>query len=152
MGGSLDSLRALASQNDWVAYPAGVLWALLEHGYSGAGTDIAFASCVPRSAGLSSSAALTAATALAANGLWGSCPQDQHRRSRTRAGVHGRVERRGWRLHRGTGPARYLAQLSWTGASPRFRGEPSCRDRVSTDLPRIWVGSARCRHPRPTPG
>jgi galactokinase len=54
-----------------MAYPAGVLWALMERGYASTGLDLAFASCVPLSAGLSSSTALTAATALAANGLWG---------------------------------------------------------------------------------
>lgn len=69
--GDLDSLQALGDQDSWVAYPAGVLWSLLERGYVGTGVDIAFASCVPRSAGLSSSTALTAATALAANALWG---------------------------------------------------------------------------------
>ena len=67
----LDSLQNLADHDGWVAYPASVLWALLERGYVGKGMDLAFASCLPPSAGLRSSAALTAATALAASGLWG---------------------------------------------------------------------------------
>lgn len=67
----LDSLQNVADLNGWIAYPAGVLWALLERGYDGKGMDLAFASCLPASAGLFSATALTAATALAANGLWG---------------------------------------------------------------------------------
>ncbi len=69
--GDLDSLLSRVDQNRWMAHPAGVLWALLERGYASTGMDLAFASCVPPSAGLSSSTALAAATALAANGLWG---------------------------------------------------------------------------------
>lgn len=67
----LESLPDLADHAGWAAHPASVLWALLERGYAGRGMDLAFASCLPPSAGLFSSTALTAATALAANGLWG---------------------------------------------------------------------------------
>ena len=54
-----------------MSYPAGVLWSLQERGYSGTGMDLAIATCVPLSSGLSASTSLTAATALAANALWG---------------------------------------------------------------------------------
>jgi galactokinase len=67
----LDSLPNLADHAGWMAHPVGVLWALLERGYAGRGMDLAFVSCLPPSGGLFSSAALAAATALAANGLWG---------------------------------------------------------------------------------
>lgn len=67
----VDSLQNLVDHDGWMAHPAGALWALLERGYAGKGMDLAFASCLPPSAGLFSSTALTAATALAANGLWG---------------------------------------------------------------------------------
>ncbi len=57
----------------WAAYPAGVLWALREGGppYDAAatGVDAAFASTVPIGAGLSSSAALECAVAVAAADL-----------------------------------------------------------------------------------
>ncbi|WP_291377629.1 galactokinase family protein [Demequina sp.] len=69
--GDLDSLQSLVGEDCWMAYPAGVLWALIERGFASTGIDLAFASCVPLSAGLSASTSLTAATALAANGLWG---------------------------------------------------------------------------------
>ncbi len=69
--GDLSSLQSLTGNDAWAGYPAGVLWALLERGYAGKGLDIALASCVPSSAGLSSSTSMTAATALAANDLWG---------------------------------------------------------------------------------
>ena len=67
--GDLDSISPEAAPG-WPGYVAGALWALQEHGFSGYGMDIAFASCVPVGAGLSSSAALSCATALAANDLW----------------------------------------------------------------------------------
>ncbi len=69
--GTLDSLEDLRDSDEWMSYPAGVLWSLQEHGYQGGGMDIAIASCVPISAGLSSSTSLSAATALAANAVWG---------------------------------------------------------------------------------
>ncbi|NTV38821.1 MAG: galactokinase [Demequinaceae bacterium] len=69
--GDLDSLEVLRDEDEWMSYPAGVLWSLQERGYAGCGMDIAIASCVPISAGLSSSTSLTAAVALAANAIWG---------------------------------------------------------------------------------
>jgi len=69
--GNLETLEDLRDNDAWMSYPAGVLWSLQEHGYAGTGMDIAISSCVPISAGLSSSTSLTAATALAVNAVWG---------------------------------------------------------------------------------
>ncbi len=55
----------------WAAYPAGVAWALAAAGYEVPGACIAIDSDVPAGAGLSSSAALECATALALTGLAG---------------------------------------------------------------------------------
>jgi galactokinase len=55
----------------WAAYPAGVAWALGEAGYEIPGARIAVDSDVPAGAGLSSSAALECATALALTELAG---------------------------------------------------------------------------------
>jgi galactokinase len=54
----------------WPAYPAGLVWALRERGYSGPGLNLAIASSIPVGAGLASSAALTCSTAKAVNSLW----------------------------------------------------------------------------------
>ena len=69
--GDLDTLDTLVAAGGWMAHPAGVLWSLQERGYSGPGMDMSVVSCIPVAAGLSSSAALSAATALVANDLWG---------------------------------------------------------------------------------
>ncbi|MEU6600496.1 galactokinase [Streptomyces flaveolus] len=65
-------LDALAPQTDqeWTAYPAGVLWALREAGHEVTGADIHLSSTVPTGAGLSSSAALEVVIALALNDLY----------------------------------------------------------------------------------
>ena len=55
----------------WAAYPAGVAWALISAGYEVPGACLAFDSDVPAGAGLSSSAALECATALALTELAG---------------------------------------------------------------------------------
>ncbi|MTE19405.1 galactokinase [Streptomyces sp. TRM43335] len=58
----------------WAAYPAGVVWAMREEGLlpgDGAGADLYVRSDVPVGAGLSSSAALEVATAVALNDLYG---------------------------------------------------------------------------------
>ncbi|MFB7944356.1 galactokinase [Kitasatospora phosalacinea] len=55
----------------WAAYPAGVFWALAEAGHGVGGADLAFSSDVPTGAGLSSSAALECATAIALDELYG---------------------------------------------------------------------------------
>ncbi len=56
----------------WARYPAGVAWALSEHGNEVRGIQAAFSSDVPRGAGLSSSASveLAFATAWKALGAW----------------------------------------------------------------------------------
>jgi galactokinase len=57
---------------EWARYPLGVAWALRGHAASGAsGLDIAIASDVPIGAGLSSSAAIECAVAVALDELWG---------------------------------------------------------------------------------
>ncbi|MGD0068860.1 MAG: hypothetical protein ABSB76_36190 [Streptosporangiaceae bacterium] len=55
----------------WAAYPAGVAWALREAGYLSGGADVAIDADLPAGAGLSSSAALECAVALALTGLYG---------------------------------------------------------------------------------
>ncbi|MCI0686121.1 MAG: galactokinase [Sporichthyaceae bacterium] len=54
----------------WSSYPAGVLWALAEAGHPVRGVDLLVDGDVPAGAGLSSSAALETATALALDQLW----------------------------------------------------------------------------------
>ncbi|HWS24243.1 MAG TPA: galactokinase [Anaerolineales bacterium] len=51
--------------SDWALYPAGVAWALLDEGLEVAGMDAVFCSDIPRGAGLSSSAAVEMAFAIA---------------------------------------------------------------------------------------
>ena len=55
----------------WAAYPAGVAWALREADQLAGGASLAIDSDLPQGAGLSSSAALECATALALTGLYG---------------------------------------------------------------------------------
>ncbi|GHI85483.1 galactokinase [Streptomyces xanthophaeus] len=55
----------------WGAYPAGVVWALREAGHRVGGADLHFDSTVPAGAGLSSSAALECAVAVAYGDLYG---------------------------------------------------------------------------------
>lgn len=57
----------------WAAYPAGVVWALTEAGHPVGGADLHFDSTVPTGAGLSSSAALECAVAVAYDELYGLC-------------------------------------------------------------------------------
>lgn len=66
--GSLEQVRPHddgGGINSWAAYVAGVAWALEQAGSPVTGFDAAVESCVPYGAGLSSSAALECATALA---------------------------------------------------------------------------------------
>jgi galactokinase len=67
---SLDGLEP-GQVTGWAAYPAGVAWALAAAGYEVPGACIAIDSDLPAGAGLSSSAALECATALALTGLAG---------------------------------------------------------------------------------
>jgi galactokinase len=67
---ALDDLKP-GAVTGWAAYPAGVAWALLSAGYEVPGACLAFDSDVPAGAGLSSSAALECATALALTSLAG---------------------------------------------------------------------------------
>lgn len=70
----LDGLTPQGATGDrggWAAYPAGVAWALREAGLQVGGADLHFDSDVPTGAGLSSSAALEVATAVALSGLYG---------------------------------------------------------------------------------
>ncbi|MFB6809548.1 galactokinase [Streptomyces sp. NPDC056387] len=67
----LDPTRPPSGAAGWAAYPAGVLWALLEAGLAVGGADLHVRSDVPAGAGLSSSAALEVATALALTELYG---------------------------------------------------------------------------------
>ena len=57
--------------SSWADYPRGVAWALGEAGHEVGGFRAAFAGDVPLGGGLSSSAAIEAATALALDGLFG---------------------------------------------------------------------------------
>jgi galactokinase len=66
----LDSV-APGSVTGWAAYPAGVVWALREAGYPVPGARVAVDSDLPQGAGLSSSAALECAVALALTELAG---------------------------------------------------------------------------------
>ncbi|MEV5848767.1 galactokinase [Streptomyces sp. NPDC051985] len=66
---ALDALEPGADQ-EWTAYPAGVVWALREAGHPVTGADVHLASTVPTGAGLSSSAALEVVIALALNDLY----------------------------------------------------------------------------------
>jgi galactokinase len=54
----------------WAAYPAGVLWALREAGHPVGGLDLVIDTDLPIGAGLSSSAAVSCAVALAASDLF----------------------------------------------------------------------------------
>jgi galactokinase len=66
----LDGL-APGAVTGWAAYPAGVAWALREAGHQVGGARIAFDSDLAEGAGLSSSAAIECATAVALAGLYG---------------------------------------------------------------------------------
>ena len=58
----------------WAAYQAGALWTLIDEGYGIGGLDLLVESSIPTGTGLSTSAAVSCATVLAAGGLYGSEP------------------------------------------------------------------------------
>ena len=67
----LDNTRAFkADDTSWANYPRGVAWAMEEAGHEIGNFQAAFSGDVPRGAGLSSSAAIEAATALALDRLF----------------------------------------------------------------------------------
>jgi galactokinase len=61
---------AVGSVSGWPAYPAGVAWAMREAGIPVGGASLVIDSDLPQGAGLSSSAAVECATALALAGLY----------------------------------------------------------------------------------
>lgn len=81
----LEALRGPNRTGGWAAYVAGVVWALNPPGCEG--VDIAIASNVPVGAGLSSSAALESAVALASADLYGLPVDEQGRAALARACV-----------------------------------------------------------------
>lgn len=68
---ALEPLGATGDRGGWAAYPAGVVWAMRAAGLDIGGADLYFESTVPVGAGLSSSAALEVATAVALDDLYG---------------------------------------------------------------------------------
>jgi galactokinase len=68
-----DEARPMAAEKDssWADYPRGVVWAIREAGGEIGGFRAVFAGDVPLGSGLSSSAAIEAATALALDALFG---------------------------------------------------------------------------------
>lgn len=71
------ALEGLApgSVTGWAAYPAGVVWSLGQAGYPVGGADLVLESTVPQGAGLSSSAALECAVAVALTALFDHAPE-----------------------------------------------------------------------------
>jgi len=70
---NFDETRPMSGENDasWADYPRGVVWAINESGHGIGDFRAAFTGDVPLAAGLSSSAAIEAATALALDALFG---------------------------------------------------------------------------------
>jgi galactokinase len=86
------SAIAPGSVTGWAAYPAGVLWALRKDGYDVPGLDVLVDSSVPLGAGLSSSAAIECAVAVATTGALGLPLTPQLRESVVQAGIRAETE------------------------------------------------------------
>ena len=89
--GPVDQLGP-GSVDGWAAYVAGTLWALREAGIEVPGLDIAVASDVPLGAGLSSSASLECAVAVAAADLTGRTDDQELRHLVVRAAIRAENE------------------------------------------------------------
>jgi galactokinase len=89
--GRVDQLGP-GSVDGWAAYVAGTLWALREAGIDVPGMDIAVASDVPLGAGLSSSASLECAVALAAAELAGRADEPALRHLMVQAAIRAENE------------------------------------------------------------
>lgn len=71
LGESVELEELSPGPRAWWGYVAGVLWALRQRGHALGGVDLALDSAVPLGGGLSSSAAIECATALALDALAG---------------------------------------------------------------------------------
>ncbi|MGX2995194.1 galactokinase [Streptomyces sp. JNUCC 64] len=130
----------------WTAYPAGVLWALADAGHTAVlgGADLHFASTVPTGAGLSSSAALEVATALALDALYG---LGLDRPSLAR------LARRAENAYVGV-PCGIMDQMASACGEPGHVLHLDCRDLTVTPIPfdpgahglRLLVVDTRVRH------
>lgn len=80
------TVAELAAARGWAAYPLGTVWALQEEGLDRCGWDLVVHGEVPLGAGLSSSAALECAVALAVTVLSGWSASDADRHILARAG------------------------------------------------------------------
>ncbi|TQL68231.1 galactokinase [Nocardioides albertanoniae] len=76
----------------WAAYVAGVLWTMRESGLEVGGLDMFLESSVPLGAGLSSSASVECATAMAALGVNGRALDEQLQHSVVAAGIRAESE------------------------------------------------------------
>ncbi len=132
--GGLDALGP-GRVHGWVAYAAGVVWALREEGWDVPGLDVYVDGTVPLGAGLSSSAALECSVALGVAELVGRAARRRARHPR--AGVHARRARGGRRPDRRHGPG-------GLAASPR--PSPRCCSTAATGA------GSRSAGTRPPPG
>ncbi|HET8603454.1 MAG TPA: galactokinase [Marmoricola sp.] len=89
--GTLEEIAA-GRVEGWVAYTAGVLWALRAEGYDVPGIDLHLESTVPLGAGLSSSAAVECAVAVAVCGLTGVALDGEQRHRLVEACIRAETE------------------------------------------------------------
>lgn len=131
---ALDDVRPGGSYG-WGGYVAGVAWALREAGHAVGGFDVYIDSCVPFGAGLSSSAALEAAVAVALDDLYGlglagsaDEPDDAGRALLAQACVRAENEIAG-------APTGGMDQAAALRATPGHALLLDCRDGSVTQLP-----------------